>query len=85
MLYFDGTHDNQITTILSAIGLKNGTVLPATGPPPAQAWVTSQITPYSGRLVTERMHCQQNHKQYIRFFIVRPLGPSFSVDVGSGF
>lgn len=67
-LYFDASHDNQIVSILTAIGLKNTSTLPANGPPAKQDWVTSQIVPFSGRLVTERLDCDCG--QFIRFFLV---------------
>ncbi|GAA6015338.1 hypothetical protein JCM10207_008954 [Rhodosporidiobolus poonsookiae] len=66
-LYADFSHDNQITPIIAAIGLKNGPALPATGPPAGQSWVTSQIVPFSGRLVVERLQCSNGAN--VRFFI----------------
>ncbi|GAA5989509.1 hypothetical protein JCM10908_000509 [Rhodotorula pacifica] len=81
-VYFDASHDNQITSILSAIGLKNGPALPASGPPAGQVWVTSQIVPFSGRLVTERLTCSGT--RYVRFFINDQLQiPSFCKDYDS--
>lgn len=69
-VYFDASHDNQITSILAAIGLKNGPALaPASGPLTGQVWITSQIVPFSGRLVTERLTCGSGTR-YVRFFFV---------------
>ncbi|KAK4703123.1 hypothetical protein P7C70_g3091, partial [Phenoliferia sp. Uapishka_3] len=73
-LYADFSHDNQITSILAAMGLKKGPNLPSTGPPVNQAWVTSQIVPFAGRLVTERLLC--GGKQYVRFLINDQLQPA---------
>ncbi|KAI5476256.1 acid phosphatase, phytase [Pseudohyphozyma bogoriensis] len=69
-IYADFTHDDQITSILGAMGLKNGPTLPVTGPPVNQVWVTSQIVPFSGRLVTERLQCTGTFDgTYVRFLI----------------
>ncbi|KWU43068.1 acid phosphatase [Rhodotorula sp. JG-1b] len=81
-LYFDASHDNQITSILAAIGLKNGPrALTASGPSSTgQVWITSQIVPFSGRLVTERLTCDSGTR-YVRFFINDQLQiPSFCKD-----
>lgn len=80
-VYFDASHDNQITSILAAIGLKNGPALaPASGPLTGQVWITSQIVPFSGRLVTERLTCGSGTR-YVRFFFNDQLQiPSFCKD-----
>ncbi|TKA50600.1 hypothetical protein B0A53_06078 [Rhodotorula sp. CCFEE 5036] len=81
-LYFDASHDNQIASILTAIGLKNGPALAASGPPntAGQVWITSQIVPFSGRLVTEQLTCDSGAR-YVRFFINGQLQiPSFCKD-----
>ncbi|GAA5913197.1 hypothetical protein JCM5296_005229 [Sporobolomyces johnsonii] len=66
-LYADFTHDTQMSSILSAIGLKSGPSLPASGPPAGQTWLTNQIVPFAGRLTTERMKC--GNVEYLRFFL----------------
>jgi hypothetical protein len=70
-IYADFSHDNQITAILAAIGLKKDAVaLPSTGPPSSgQVWKTSQIVPFGGKLVSERLLCGK--VEYVRFLIVR--------------
>lgn len=69
-LYADFSHDNQMIAIFSAMGLSNGPSLPETGPHAGQVWVTSQLVPFAGRLVTERLTC--GDETFIRFFMVRP-------------
>ncbi|BGP16153.1 hypothetical protein JCM10213_006087 [Rhodosporidiobolus nylandii] len=68
-LYADFTHDNQMTAILAALRLKNGSALRSNGPPAeGRAWVTSETVLFSGRLVTEKLKCA-DHRDYVRFFI----------------
>jgi len=67
-LYADFTHDNQITSILAAMGLKKDpSALAATGPRSGQVWVTSEIVPFGGNLVTELVTCGK--KDYVRMLI----------------
>jgi hypothetical protein len=67
-IYADFSHDNQITSILAAIGLKKDpTALAATGPRAGQVWVTSEIVPFGGNLATERLTC--GNKEYVRMLI----------------
>ncbi|KAI5475903.1 acid phosphatase, phytase [Pseudohyphozyma bogoriensis] len=75
--YADFTHDDQITSILGAMGLKQGPSLPVTGPPTNQVWITSQIVPFSGHLVTERLQCSGTYDgTYVRFLINDQLQPA---------
>ncbi|GAA5898806.1 hypothetical protein JCM8208_005401 [Rhodotorula glutinis] len=67
-IFADFSHDNEITSILAAIGLKQpATPLAASGPSADQVWVTSEIVSFSGRLVTERLSCDGD--DFVRFFI----------------
>ncbi|GJN89382.1 hypothetical protein Rhopal_002362-T1 [Rhodotorula paludigena] len=70
-LYADFSHDNQMIAIFSAMGLSNGPSLPETGPHAGQVWVTSQLVPFAGRLVTERLTC--GDETFIRFFMLYAL------------
>lgn len=66
--YADFSHDSEIVAILTALGLKQDTTpLGILGPNPDQVWVTSQIVPFGGNVVTERMTCSR--KEYIRILI----------------
>ncbi|GAA5851743.1 hypothetical protein JCM9279_004391 [Rhodotorula babjevae] len=67
-IFADFSHDNEITSILAAMGLKKpASPLAASGPSPDQVWVTSEIVSFSGRLVTERLSCGGDG--FVRFFI----------------
>ncbi|TNY19983.1 phytase [Rhodotorula diobovata] len=88
-LFADFSHDNEIASIVAAIGLKKpAEALPAGGPPEGegeQVWVTSEIVPFSGRLVTERLSC--DGEDYVRFLINDQLQvPTFcaGADVRTG-
>ena len=53
-LYFDFTHDTNIASVLTALGLTQfAERLPATGPPPDQKLIISHLTPFAARLVVE--------------------------------
>ncbi|KAF9511712.1 hypothetical protein BS47DRAFT_1486754 [Hydnum rufescens UP504] len=57
-LYVDFSHDNQITAIVSAMGLhKPGEDLPTSHPVKDSPWVYSRIAPFAGRLVVEKYSC----------------------------
>lgn len=58
-LYVDFSHDNQMIAIYTAIGLFNQSLpLDPSFPNPERTWVTSLLTPFSGRMVTERLSCE---------------------------
>ena len=57
-LYADFSHDNVMIAIYSALGLfKQPLPLDPTKPDPGRTWITSHLTPFSGRMVTERLSC----------------------------
>jgi hypothetical protein len=57
-IYADFSHDNQMIAIYAAMGLfKQPKPLDPHSPDPRRTWVTSQLTPFSGRMVVERMEC----------------------------
>jgi len=57
-LYADFTHDNEMIAIYAAMGLfKQPVPLDPTKPDPERTWFTSHLTPFSGRMVTERLSC----------------------------
>jgi len=74
-LYADFSHDNQIASIVSAIGLfrgpsytdngnangnGDGTSLSTDKIDEKRAWVFSRIAPFAGRLVVERLQCRKS-------------------------
>lgn len=61
-IYADFSHDNQLIAIFSAMGLfkQPGPLDPTNSLSngPNRTWVTSQMTPFGGRMVLEKMRCQ---------------------------
>ncbi|KAG9317928.1 histidine phosphatase superfamily [Chiua virens] len=56
--YADFSHDNEMVSIFSAIGLfPQAEPLNTTSPNPDRTWVISNMVPFSGRLITERLTC----------------------------
>lgn len=59
-IYADFSHDNLMIAVYSAMGLfkqASGHLDPSK-PDSERTWVTSQLTPFSGRMVVERMTCR---------------------------
>ncbi|KAH7887296.1 histidine phosphatase superfamily [Phlebopus sp. FC_14] len=93
--YADFSHDNEMISIYSAIGLfKQSQPLDPTNPDEGRSWVVSKMVPFSGRMVTEKLACSagggrdggKNEKDaYIRILVndaLQPLG--FCGDTGNG-
>ncbi|KAJ4470090.1 phytase [Lentinula aciculospora] len=90
-IYADFTHDNQLIAIFSAMGLfQQPARLDPTNPNsngPDRTWVVSQLTPFAGRMVIEKILCQRaepgdrdldqnNLKEFVRILVndaVQPL------------
>jgi hypothetical protein len=72
-IYADFSHDNQMIAIYAAIGLYDGVApLSLTRATPKSGFVVSQIVPFGGRLVTEKLECGKSGKggqEYVRMFI----------------
>lgn len=61
--YADFSHDNEMVSIYSALGLFRQTRLPdekldPTSPSPLRTWITSNLVPFSARMVVEKLHCE---------------------------
>ena len=57
-LYADFSHDNEMIAVYASLGLfKQPAPLDPTYPDPQRTWITSHLTPFSGRMVTERLSC----------------------------
>ena len=70
-IYADFSHDDQITAIISAIGLfRQREFLDPTKPDPERTWHTSAIVPSSGRFVFERLTCSSNGKSEARIRVL---------------
>lgn len=83
-LYADFSHDNEMIAIYAALGLfKQAAPLDPTRPDPGRTWITSHLTPFSGRMVTERLSClipgsrtsQTEANVYVRILVDDALQP----------
>lgn len=73
-IFADFSHDNQMISIYSAMGLfRPGQPLSTTMPNPRRTWLASKLVPFSARLVTERLGC--NGKQFVRILVNDALQP----------
>ncbi|KAH7887299.1 phytase [Phlebopus sp. FC_14] len=77
--YADFSHDNEMIAIYAALGLFPQDEYPSTTlPDPVRTWRVSRMTPFSGRLITEKLLCKRGgeHKEYVRMLVndaVQPL------------
>lgn len=73
-MYADFSHDVQMVAIYSAIGLfKQQDPLSTTEPDPERTWRISRMTPFAGRMVTERLKCAG--EEFVRIFVNDALQP----------
>jgi len=74
--YADFSHDNHMVAIYSAIGLFRPDEPPATDRLDlAREWRISRMTPFSGRMITEKLRCGDDG-EYVRILVndaVQPL------------
>ncbi|KAF9226940.1 phosphoglycerate mutase-like protein [Gyrodon lividus] len=77
--YADFSHDNEMVAIYSAIGLFRQDEPPSPRRlDPTRPWRISKMTPFSGRMITEKLRCNDNgeHGEYVRILVndaVQPL------------
>ena len=86
--YADFTHDNEMISIYSAIGLfEQPQDLDPTQPDPSRTWVISLMVPFSGRMVTEKLTCDESatekQGEYVRMFVNDALQPLAFCGAGS--
>jgi hypothetical protein len=79
-IYADFSHDDQLIAIFSAMGLfKQPRALSPSNPDsigPNRTWVTSQLVPFSGRMVAERIRCDENPtRPYVRILVNNAVQP----------
>jgi len=83
-LYADFSHDNEMIAIYAALGLfKQPAPLDPKILDLGRTWTTSYLTPFSGRMVTERLSClvpgsqtgQTNTNDYVRILVDDALQP----------
>ncbi|KNZ57271.1 hypothetical protein VP01_2197g2 [Puccinia sorghi] len=72
--YVDFSHDNQMISILAALGFPARQTLPERGPPPSpKKWDVSQWMPFASRLTTEKIVCDSHHHhhqdEFVRFVL----------------
>ncbi|SCV74938.1 BQ2448_7967 [Microbotryum intermedium] len=71
-IYADFTHDTQLLAVMTLMGLFQDRPLHTTAPDPHRSFIASQIVPFSGRLVVERLECTgQKGDSFGRFAGVR--------------
>ena len=67
-MYADFSHDNQMVAIYSAMGLfRQREPLSTTSPNPKRTWRISHMTPFAGRMVTEKLECAG--RDFVRIFV----------------
>ena len=89
-VYADFSHDDQMVSIYSAIGLfRQQEPLSITNPDSNRTRRTSRMTPFAGRMVTEKLKCAGG--DFVRIFVddtLQPLkfcgaGPSRMCNLGA--
>jgi len=88
-LYADFSHDNQMIAIYAALGLfPQPHDLDPSKPDPLRTWVTSELVPFSARMVTEKLWCvsgsgeDEDEYEYVRIFVNDALQPRRVVSTG---
>lgn len=87
-IYADFSHDNQLIAIFSAMGLFRQKTPPDPkqyGADPTRTWITSQLTPFAGRMVLESMLCSRisqtltdgetDSEQFVRVLVNNAVQP----------
>ncbi|KAH7923635.1 acid phosphatase [Leucogyrophana mollusca] len=86
--YADFTHDNEMISIYSAIGLfLQPHALDPSQPNTERTWVDYKLVPFSGRMVTEKLECTVAGEtgDYVRILVNDAVQPmEFCGDTGSG-
>ncbi|KZV99460.1 acid phosphatase [Exidia glandulosa HHB12029] len=71
-LYADFSHDNQMIPILAAMGVLNQTHPGAMNPARldvGRTWIASQMVPFAGRVVVEKLSCGREEKEMVRLLV----------------
>jgi hypothetical protein len=76
--YADFSHDNEMVSIYSALGLFRQYLLPEqkldpANPSPLRTWVTSNLVPFSARMVVEKLQCGEERLPLPKGVFVRVL------------
>ncbi|KAH9966843.1 histidine phosphatase superfamily [Russula dissimulans] len=75
--YADFSHDNEMVSIYSAIGLFHPhQPLDPTMPSPQRTWIASRLVPFSARMVVEKLECCPLPKgEFVRILVNDALQP----------
>lgn len=72
-VYADFSHDNQMVAIYTALGLfvQRGGDLDPKLPDIERTWIASRLTPFSARMITERLACTGRSRDdtYVRILV----------------
>ncbi|KAH9811022.1 histidine phosphatase superfamily [Melampsora americana] len=69
-VYLDFSHDNQMISIISALGIKFEPLLSPHGPPLSdREWRMSSMVPFASRLTFEKVHCDDNPNDQVRILL----------------
>ncbi|KAH7923636.1 acid phosphatase [Leucogyrophana mollusca] len=86
--YADFSHDNQMISIYSALGLfAQPHNLDPTQPDTERTWQVYKMVPFSGRLITEKLSCTADGEtgEYVRILVNDAVQPmDFCGDTGNG-
>ncbi|KAK7029516.1 NAPDH-dependent diflavin reductase [Paramarasmius palmivorus] len=73
-IYADFSHDNQMIPIYAVLGLfPQKTALDPTKPDPSRTWRASELVPFAGRMVVEKLECAK--QEFVRIFVNDALQP----------
>ncbi|SNX84838.1 related to 3-phytase A precursor [Melanopsichium pennsylvanicum] len=68
-VYLDFTHDTQIASALSVMGLLKDNLDPTTPPKEDRNWNAAHIAPMGARMVVERLNCKNKPHKYVRVIL----------------
>ncbi|KAF7337978.1 Phytase [Mycena venus] len=85
-IYADFSHDNTMVAIFGALGLfRQPRALSTTQPDAQRTWRTHEMVPFSGRMVVEKLACEDGG-EYVRILVNDALQPlSFCASEGDRF
>ncbi|KAJ7632979.1 phytase [Roridomyces roridus] len=82
-LYADFSHDNAMIACMSAIGLfRQPEALSTVEPDPQRTWHTHAMVPFSGRMVVEKLNCDET--EFVRILVNDALQPLEFCGTGTG-
>lgn len=68
--YIDFSHDNQMVSIFAALGLQKNQTMSESGPArPNPSWNASDWMPFGSRLTIEKLACEEDAQEYVRFLM----------------